>query len=69
MKTLLIYITNDITICNNEDLEIEPVYLRVILQFSLICLLSHEYSLICKYDYFHVGPLDEGTCHTILQTI
>ena len=48
MKTLLIHITNDITICNNEDLEIESVYLCVILQFSLICLLSHEYSLICK---------------------
>ena len=33
MKTLLICITNDITICNNEDLEIESVYLCVILQF------------------------------------
>ena len=48
MNTLLICITNDITICNNEDLEIESVYLCVTLQFPHMCLLSHDYSLICK---------------------
>ena len=44
MKPLFKYITNDITICNNADLEMKSVYLCV---FSLIVYFFmniHEYA-------------------------
>ena len=60
MKPLLNYITNDITIRNNVDLEMKSVYLCVYSRFSLICLLFmniHEYAnkIIFMYDHWMQG--------------
>ena len=60
MKPLLNYITNDITIRNNADLEMKSVYLCVYSRFSLICLLFmniHEYAnkIIFMYDHWMQG--------------
>ena len=47
MKTLLNYITNVITICNNDDLEMKSIYLCAFYDFSLFVYLFlniHEYA-------------------------
>ena len=60
MKPLLNYITNDITIRNNADLEMKSVYLCVYSRFSLICLLfmnihEHANEIIFMYDHWMQG--------------